>query len=72
MNDFNASFLQLLGIPERDTLSTQFCPGVGTAHHQQTAAQLRPNTKDHYHWNSSYNTVYVTAVRPTGCCSQDL
>ena len=27
-------------------------------------------TKDHYQWNTSYNTVYVAAVRPTGSCSQ--
>ena len=66
--------LYTLGLPYLHSvkLTPLSGPGVGTARHQQTAAQLRPNTKDHYHWDSSYNTVYVAAIRPTGCCSQDI
>jgi len=47
-------------------------PGVGTTGHQGAPGLLRPNTKDHYQRNTSYNTVYVAAVRPTGSCSQDI
>jgi len=32
-------------------------PGVGTARQHQTASLLRPNTKGHYHWNLSHNTI---------------
>jgi len=45
-------------------------PGVGTVRHDWPAGLLRPNTKDHYQGNTSYNTVYVAAVCPAGSYSQ--
>jgi len=67
-------FLYTLGLPYLHPvkLTPPSGPGVGTARQHLTASQLRPNTKGHYHWNLSHNTVYVAAVRPTGCCSQDI
>ena len=67
-------FLHTLGLPYLHIveLTPPSGPGVGTARHLQTTAQLRPNTKDHYHWDLSHNTVYVAAVCLTGCCLQDI
>ena len=39
-------------------------PGVGIAGHHC------PTTKDHYQWNTSYNTVSIAAVPPTVSCLQ--
>jgi len=56
----------------RKMITPPSSPGVGMARHHWPPGELRPNTKDHYQWNTSYNTVYVAAIRPTGSCSQDI
>jgi len=56
----------------RKMITPPSSPGVGMARHHWPPGELRPNTKDHYQLNTSYNTVYVGAVRPTGSCSQDI
>jgi len=54
----------------RKKISPPSSPGVGTARHHWPPGELRPNTKDHDQWNTSYNTVDVAAVRSTGFCSE--
>jgi len=56
----------------RKKITPPSSPGVGTAGHHWQAVSLRPNPKDHYQWNTSYNTVRVAAVRPTASSSQDI
>ena len=60
--------LPLLDLHElrRNKITGASCPGVGTPHHHWLARYMDPNTEDHYHWNTSYITIYVAAVHPSG------